>query len=68
MLFYNVVNGDTDLKRPSHCSYSGVRGRLPRPSPRPPRGGRVRAERGDQLDHRAPPCHDIATTARLLDM
>lgn len=46
----------------------GLWGRLPRSSPRPPRGSWVRAERRDLLDHRTPPPNDIVTTARLVDL
>lgn len=51
----------------SLCHRPGLRGRLPRPAPGPPRGGRVRPEGGDQLDHGAPPRGDITAAAGLLD-
>lgn len=46
---------------------SGLRGGLPRPSPRPPGGVWVHAEGGDRLDHRSHPSCDIAVTTRLLE-
>lgn len=51
----------------SLCHRTGLRGRLPRPAPGPPRGGPVCPEGGDQLDHGAPPRGDITAAAGLLD-